>query len=70
MQGLAGRLYRKDLADVADYLHHFLDEENKHSIFFGGFCRRYARVYRTRQVAWTESRPPRRRRISCSSPRP
>ena len=57
MQGLAGRLYRKDLADVADYLHHFLDEENKHSIFFGGFCTRYARVYRTRQVAWTESRP-------------
>jgi hypothetical protein len=57
MQGLAGRLYRKDLMDVADYLHHFLDEENKHSIFFGGFCCRYARVYRTRQVAWTESRP-------------
>ena len=57
MQGLAGRLYRKDLADVADYLHHFLDEENKHSIFFGGFCTRYARIYRTRQVAWTESRP-------------
>ena len=57
MQGLAGRLYRKDLADVADYLHHFLDEENKHSIYFGGFCTRYARVYRTRQVAWTESRP-------------
>jgi hypothetical protein len=51
MQGLAARLYRKDLAEVADYLHHFLDEENKHSIFFGGFCTRYARVYRTRQVA-------------------
>lgn len=69
MQGLAGRLYRKDLADVADYLHHFLDEENKHSIFFGGFCTRYARIYRTRQVAWTESGPA-RSRTSCSSPRP
>jgi len=57
MQGLAARLYRKDLVAVADYLHHFLDEENKHSIFFGGFCQRYARVYRTRQVAWAESQP-------------
>jgi hypothetical protein len=51
MQGLASRLYRKDLLEVADYLHHFLDEENKHSIFFGGFCSRYARVYRSRQLA-------------------
>jgi hypothetical protein len=57
MQGLAGRLYRRDLADVADYLHHFLDEENKHSIFFGGFCTRYARVYRSRQLSLNESYP-------------
>jgi hypothetical protein len=57
MQGLATRLYRRDLAEVADYLHHFLDEENKHSVFFGGFCTRYARVYRTRQIAGTATRP-------------
>jgi hypothetical protein len=57
MQGLAGRLYRRDLADVSDYLHHFLDEENKHSIFFGGFCTRYARVYPTRQVSFDVKRP-------------
>src|SRR5215468_7788194 len=57
MQGLAARLYRKDLVEVADYLHHFLDEENKHSIFFGRFCTRYARVYRSRQIAGTESHP-------------
>jgi len=57
MQGLAGRLYRRDLADVSDYLHHFLDEENKHSILFGGFCTRYARVYSTRQVAFNSKRP-------------
>jgi hypothetical protein len=50
MEGLASRLYRPDLAAVVDYLHHFLDEENKHSIYFGGFCRRYARVYRSRHV--------------------
>ncbi|SON61456.1 hypothetical protein MSIMFI_02966 [Mycobacterium simulans] len=58
MQGLAARLYRRDLMDVADYLHHFLDEENKHSIYFGGFCTRYAQVYRTRQLALDHERPP------------
>ncbi|MEV6315604.1 diiron oxygenase [Streptomyces sp. NPDC051776] len=57
MQGLAARLYRRDLADVADYLHNFLDEENKHSIFFGGFCTRYARVYPSRQIWMEHSRP-------------
>jgi len=56
MAGLAVRLYRPDLETVADYLHHFLDEENKHSIYFGGFCRRYARVYRSRQVSFPGSR--------------
>ena len=50
MAGLASRLYRPDLAGIADYLHHFLDEENKHSVYFGGFCRRYARIYASRQV--------------------
>jgi hypothetical protein len=50
IQGLAARLYRSDVVEVADYLHHFLDEENKHSIYFGGFCTRYARVYRSRQL--------------------
>lgn len=55
MQGLAARLYRSDLLEVADYLHHFLDEENKHSVYFGGFCTRYAKVYRTRQVALPSS---------------
>jgi hypothetical protein len=57
MQGLAARLYRSDLVEVADYLHHFLDEENKHSIYFGGFCRRYARVYRSRQAPFGTPRP-------------
>ncbi|MGH3466111.1 MAG: diiron oxygenase [Thermocrispum sp.] len=52
IEGLANRLYRTDLADIADYLHHFLDEENKHSVYFGGFCRRYARVYPSRHVAF------------------
>lgn len=50
MAGLSNRLYRKDLLDVTEYLHHFLDEENKHSIYFGGFCTRYARIYPSRQL--------------------
>ncbi|UGY91468.1 diiron oxygenase [Streptomyces gobiensis] len=56
MQGLAERLYRKDLLSVAPYLHHFLDEENKHSIYFGRFCTRYAKVYRSRQLAFAQPR--------------
>jgi hypothetical protein len=57
IQGLAARLYRGDLVEVTDYLHHFLDEENKHSIHFGGFCTRYARVYPSRQVPMERPRP-------------
>jgi hypothetical protein len=54
MRGLATRLYRRDLLDVAPYLHHFLDEENKHSVYFGGFCTRYARIYPSRQLEFTK----------------
>jgi hypothetical protein len=57
MQGLAARLYRSDLAECTDYLHHFLDEENKHSVYFGGFCTRYARVHRSRQPGFGTERP-------------
>jgi hypothetical protein len=42
IEGLARRLYRKDNHVLAPYLHHFLDEENKHMIYFGGFCTKYA----------------------------
>ncbi|WP_155370991.1 diiron oxygenase [Catellatospora vulcania] len=56
IQGLAARLYRSDLAGSAGYLHHFLDEENKHSVWFGGFCTRYARVHRSRQVSFATDR--------------
>ncbi|MBW8886562.1 MAG: diiron oxygenase [Fibrobacteres bacterium] len=56
--GLALRLYRGDRGPAIDrigttsptralpghdaYLHHFLEEENRHMGWFGGFCRRYA----------------------------
>jgi hypothetical protein len=53
LEGLAHRLYQPGLEDVTEYLHHFLDEENKHSVWFGTFCTRYAgRVYPDRKVAF------------------
>ena len=51
VEGLSKRLYSKELKEYAPYLHHFLDEENKHMIYFGGFCQRYAgKVYRDRKM--------------------
>jgi hypothetical protein len=53
MEGLAHRLYQPDLEEATEYLHHFLDEENKHSVWFGTFCTRYAgKVYPDRKVAF------------------
>jgi len=55
MAGLAARLYRPGMEGVAEYLHHFLDEENKHSVWFGTFCTRYAgKVYPDRKVAFPQ----------------
>lgn len=49
--GLADRLYAPGLEDLSPYLHHMLDEENKHSIHFGRFCTQYAgKVYPDRTV--------------------
>jgi hypothetical protein len=56
MQGLAARLYRAEHGDLAPYLHHFLDEENKHCVLFGTFCSRYGgKVYDDRKL-WEEAR--------------
>jgi len=53
MEGLAARLYRPGLEEVSEYLHHFLDEENKHSVWFATFCLRYAgRIYPDRKVVF------------------
>jgi hypothetical protein len=42
MEGLARRLYDRDNDHLAPYLHHFIDEENKHNVVFAEFCLRYA----------------------------
>lgn len=39
--GIAQRLHGDLPPAVNDYLHHFLDEENKHMAYFAEFCRRY-----------------------------
>jgi hypothetical protein len=50
--GLAQRLYRPGDDGLTPYLHHFLAEENKHMVYFGGFCQRYAgKVYADRKLA-------------------
>ena len=45
--GLSGQLYSGAATpEITDYLHHFIDEENKHMIMFGIFCNKYVgRVY-------------------------
>lgn len=53
MEGLAARLHRPGTEGVSEYLHHFLDEENKHSVWFATFCLRYAgRIYPERKVVF------------------
>ena len=52
IEGLAKRLYRKHTEVVSPYLHHFLDEENKHMFYFGRFCNQYAgKVYVEKKLA-------------------
>jgi hypothetical protein len=39
-------MYSRQNAPITDYIHHFLDEENKHMVMFAEFCNRYAgKVY-------------------------
>lgn len=53
IEGLAHRLYKKELSEFSEYIHHFLDEENKHMIYFGGFCQRYAgKIYKDRKLVF------------------
>lgn len=59
MEGLARRLHQPGLEEISDYLHHFLDEENKHSIWFATFCRRYAgKIYPDRTVSFAREMAP------------
>ncbi|HET7794902.1 MAG TPA: diiron oxygenase [Rhizobacter sp.] len=50
--GLVDRLYAKgNSTSVNEYLHHFVDEENKHMVMFGEFCNRYiGKVYPEKKI--------------------
>ena len=51
--GLAQRLYAQNADRLSAYLHHFIDEENKHSQYFAEFCRRYNEtIYPERKIAF------------------
>jgi hypothetical protein len=53
IEGLAARLYKKGNDEISPYLHHFLDEENKHMVYFGTFCMKYAgKVYPDKKLAF------------------
>jgi hypothetical protein len=53
VEGLARRLYLRENELISPYLHHFLDEENKHMVYFGGFCTLYAGgVYPDRKMVF------------------
>ncbi len=57
--GLAARLYTGRHGRVSPYLHHFLDEENKHMVYFGGFCTRYAgAIYPEKKLAFAREFAP------------
>jgi para-aminobenzoate N-oxygenase AurF len=51
--GLSDRLYSSRVApEHTEYMHHFIDEENKHMIMFGIFLRRYiGKVYPEKKMA-------------------
>lgn len=53
LEGLTRRLYESENSDVTDYIHHFIDEENKHMYFFGTFCEKYAgKIYPDRKIVF------------------
>lgn len=51
--GLSDRLYSKRVSkEATEYLHHFIDEENKHMIMFGIFLEKYfGKVYPEKKIS-------------------
>jgi len=59
VEGVARRLHRPGHELTTPYLHHFLDEENKHMMVFSEFCLRYAgKLYPARHIAVDSERTP------------
>ena len=52
LEGMSQRMYvtEKNL-EITEYMHHFLDEENKHMMMFSGYLRRYVgKVYPEKKI--------------------
>ena len=55
VQGLCNQMYARQNTPITQYIHHFLDEENKHMVMFGEFCNRYAgKVYPQKKLAFSK----------------
>ncbi len=53
LKGLTDQLYQRWPGEISDYLHHFVDEENKHMRVFGHFCNSYGgKIYPSKLVSW------------------
>jgi hypothetical protein len=50
--GMTEVMYRKDtMGPITDYMHHFVDEENRHMVMFSLFCNKYlGKVYPEKKV--------------------
>lgn len=50
--GMSDLLYSSKMShEATEYLHHFIDEENKHMIMFGLFCKKYlGKVYPEKKI--------------------
>jgi len=52
VQGLVNQMYSRQNAPITEYIHHFLDEENKHMVMFAEWCNRFAgKVYQYKKIA-------------------
>jgi hypothetical protein len=50
---LSERLYKNYPVEITDYIHHFLDEENKHMLWFGTYCEKYAgKIYQDKKLVF------------------
>ena len=57
--GIANRLHQQQHPAVSEYLHHFVDEENKHMACFAEYCHRYAgHIFRERSVIFPRDYAP------------
>lgn len=57
LTALSAQLYMPDLPHIDSYIHHFIDEENKHLWFFAEFCRRYGgKIYSSKKMPVADER--------------